>query len=96
MLHKCRILVGNCTPFINVLVLNAMYMAHTTLRRLVFNFPRFPPRPKKIGVWLICKLTISTADRRNTILDDRSSVYQSVGTLLSAVLKCQIKTHRNM
>ena len=50
----------------------------------------------KIEVWLIFKFKISTADLLNTILDDRSSVHQSVGTILSAVLKCQIKTHRNM
>ena len=72
-----------------------MYMMHTTLR-LVFNFSSFPPRPVKIEVWPVSKLKISTctAELRNTLTDDRSSV-QSVGTLLSAILKGQIKTPRN-
>ena len=78
-----------------VLVHNSMYMAHTTLR-LVFNFSSFPSTPMKIEVWPIFKLKMSTADFHNTILDDRSSVHQSVGTLLFAKLTCQIKTHRNM
>ena len=77
-----------------VLVHNAMYMAHATLP-LDFNFPRFPPRCTKIEVWPICKLKISTADINNTIIDDIISDNQNVGTVLSAVLKCQIKTHRN-
>ena len=78
-----------------VLVHNVMYMAHTTVR-LVFNFSTFPSRPMKVEVCPIFKLKISTADLHNTILDDRSSVHQSVGTLLSAVLISQIKTRRNM
>ena len=49
----------------------------------------------KLEVWPVSKLKISTADLHNTILDDRSSV-QSVGTLFSAILKCQIKTLRYM
>ena len=72
-----------------VLVHNAMYI-------VMFNFLSFPSRPLKVEVWPIFKHTISTADLHNTILDDRSSVHQSVGTLLSAILICQIKTHRNV
>ena len=83
------------TIHILVLVHNAMYMAHTCLR-FVFNFSSFPPRRNKLEDWLMFKLTISTANLHNTILDDRSSVHQSVGTLLSALLKYQIKTHRNI
>ena len=64
-----------------VLLHNASNMASTTLR-LVFNFSSFPPRPMQIEVWLIFKLKISTADLHNTILDDGSSVHQSVGNLL--------------
>ena len=76
---------------IQILVL--VHMAHITLQ-FVFNFSSFQPRPMKI-VWPEYKIKISTADLHNIILDDRSSV-QSVGTLLSAILKCQIKTHRYM
>ena len=83
------------TNDILVLVHNAMYMAHTTLR-LVFNLSSFPLRPTKIEVWPIFKLKISTADLHITTLEDRSSVHQGVGTLLSTILKCEIKTHRNM
>ena len=50
----------------------------------------------KIDVWPIFKLKMSNADLHTTILDDRSSVHQSVGTLLSAILTCQIKKHRNI
>ena len=78
-----------------VLVHNAMYMAHTILR-LVFNFSSFTLSPMKIEVWPICNLKNSTADLHATILEDRSSVHQSVDTLLSTILTCQIKTHRNM
>ena len=63
-----------------VLVHNAMYMAHTTVR-LVFNFSSFTSRPIKTEVWPIFKLQMSTADLHNTILDDRNSVHESVGTL---------------
>ena len=40
-----------------VLVHNAMYMAHTTLR-LVFNLSSFPLRPMKIEVWPIFKFKL--------------------------------------
>ena len=70
-------------------------LVHTALR-VGFKFSSFPPRPMKIELWPRFKLKRSTADRHNPILDDRSSVHQSVGTLLSAVLNCQQKTHRNM
>ena len=64
-----------------VLVHNATYMAPTTLR-LVFNFSSFPTRPMQVEVSLIFKLKISTADLHNTIIDNGSSVHQSVGNLL--------------
>ena len=69
-----------------VLVHNA---THNTFR-LVFNFSSFPPRPMNIEVWPIFKLKMSTADLHNTILDGRSSVNQSVGTLLSAILNIKL------
>ena len=47
-----------------VLVHNAMYMAHTTVR-LVFNFSSFTSRPMKTEVWPIFKLQMSTADLHN-------------------------------
>ena len=83
-----RILVGNCTAFhILVLVHNAMYMAHTTLRLGIdlSNQGVHLPRSMNIEVWPRFKLNIITADLHNTILGDRNSVHQSVGTLLSAV-----------